>query len=53
MKKSQDQIERYAFYLVLTRDMATKIATDGISCGELTFSIDKYLGMRVELISIN
>ncbi|CAF0755983.1 unnamed protein product [Adineta ricciae] len=44
MKKSQDQIERYAFHLVLTRDMATKIATDGILCGELTFSIDKYLG---------
>ncbi|UJR13818.1 hypothetical protein I4U23_000829 [Adineta vaga] len=44
MKKSQDQIERFAFHLVSSRDIAMNIANDGLSCEQLTFPIDKYLG---------
>ena len=44
MKKEQDPVERFAFHLIKSRDIALTIATDGLTCEQLTFSIDKYLG---------
>ena len=44
MKKTQDPTERFAFHLITSRDIALNIATDGLSCEQLAFSTDKYLG---------
>ncbi|CAF4251535.1 unnamed protein product [Rotaria sp. Silwood2] len=44
MKKDQDPIERFAFHLITSRDIALNIATDGLTCQQLSFSLDKYLG---------
>ncbi|CAF3881192.1 unnamed protein product [Rotaria sordida] len=44
MKKDQDPTERFAFHLITSRDIALNIATDGITCEQLSFSLDKYLG---------
>lgn len=44
MKKEQDPVERLAFHLVSSRDVALSIANDGLSCEQLSFSLDKYLG---------
>ncbi|CAF1244746.1 unnamed protein product [Adineta steineri] len=44
MKKSQDPTERFAFHLITSRDSALDIATNGLTCEQLSFSIDKYLG---------
>ncbi len=55
MKKDRDPTERYAFHLITTRDIALNIATDGLTCEQLSFSIDKYLGkfiISVKLIRI-
>lgn len=45
MKKEQEATERFAFHFILNRDIALKLATDGLQCEQLTFSIDKYLGL--------
>jgi hypothetical protein len=44
MKKDQDLTERLAFHLIAYRDLALNVATDGLSCGQLSFPIEKYLG---------
>ncbi|CAF1006016.1 unnamed protein product [Rotaria sp. Silwood1] len=44
MKKDQDPIERFAFHLITSRDTAINIANDGLTCEQLSFSLDKYLG---------
>lgn len=44
MKKEHDLTERFAFHLIKSRDIALDIATNGLSCKQLTFSIEKYLG---------
>lgn len=52
MKQEHDFTERFAFHLITSRDTALNIATDGLSCEQLPFSIDKYLGISIPLISI-
>jgi hypothetical protein len=47
MKKDQDPIERFAFHLITSRDIALNIATDGLNCDQLSFSIEKYLGIFI------
>jgi hypothetical protein len=44
LKKEQEPIERLAFQLLVQSDAALSIATDGLSCEQLFFPSDKYLG---------
>ena len=48
MKKEHDLTERLAFHLITSRTTALNIATDGLSCEQLTFPIEKYLGKFIE-----
>jgi hypothetical protein len=50
MKKDHDLTERFAFHLITSKDIALNIANDGLSCEQLSFSIDKYLGIFTVLI---
>lgn len=52
MKKDQDITERFAFHLVSSRDTALNIANDGLSCEQLSFTIDKYLGKFIIYIKV-
>jgi hypothetical protein len=48
MKNEQTlPIERLAFHLIVSRDMALNIATNGLQCEQLSFPIDKYLGQLI------
>jgi hypothetical protein len=51
MKKNQDPTERFAFHLITSRDIALNIATDGLTCEQLSFSIEKYLGKLSYLLN--
>jgi hypothetical protein len=51
MKKTQDPTERFAFHLITSRDIALNIATDGLTCEQLSFSIEKYLGKLSYLLN--
>jgi hypothetical protein len=53
MRKNQEPTERFAFHLIKSRDTALTIATDGLICEQLPFSIDKYLGEFIMYISID
>ena len=48
MKKDQDPIERLVFHLVPSRDVALTIAKEGLSCEQLSFKVDTYLGEPIK-----
>ena len=48
MRKEQEPNERFAFHYVSHREIALKIATDGVQCGQLTLPMDKCLGMSMK-----
>ena len=48
MKQEHNPIERLAFHLIPSRDIALQIATDGLRCEQLSFSIDNYLGKFIK-----